>query len=170
MAGILELRKRPGLVALAIFRIPLPLYQHGLGWVFRHAFLLLNHRGRRSGRVYQTALKVLTYDPTTREAIVFSAWGDETDWMRNIRATPALKVTIARESYAPAQRFLSEAEAFQVVTGYRRRYPAKFRMLCWLMGWGRLTSDEAIRAFVCAHQFVALRPADVGTAQRQAAG
>ncbi len=170
MAGVLEFRERPGLIALAIFRVPLPLYRRGLGWIFRHAFLLLDHRGRRSGQVYQTALKVLTYDPVTREAVVFSAWGDKTDWIQNVRATPALKVTIARETYAPIQRFLSEAQAFDVVTGYRRRYPWKFRMLCRLMGWGKLQSDEAIRVFVRSHQFVALRPVDLGTAVRQAAG
>ncbi len=170
MAGILELRERPGLVARIIFRMPLPMYEHGLGWIFRHAFLLLDHRGRRSGHVYHTALKVLTYEPMTREAIVLSAWGGKTDWIRNITAAPALKVTIGRESYVPIQRFLSEEEAVAIVTSYRRRHPGKYRLFCWLLGWGNLQSDVAMRAFVRSHPFVALRPAEAGAAVRHAAG
>jgi len=38
-----------------------------------HEFLLLTHVGRRSGRVHQTVLKVLRYDPETGESIVASA-------------------------------------------------------------------------------------------------
>ncbi len=159
MSNVLGLRRRPGLIALTVFRIPLPLYRHGLGWVFRRAFLLVDHRGRKSGRVYHTALKVLTYDPATRESIVFSAWGDRTDWMRNIKASPAVKVSIAHESFVPVQRFLSEEEAFEVVRAYRRQYPRRFRLLRWLMGWGDLRSDDSVREFVRDRQFVALRPA-----------
>lgn len=162
MAGVLELRERPGLIARAIFRIPLPLYQHGLGWVFRHSFLLLDHRGRRSGHVYHAALKVLTYDPATQEAIVVSAWGDKTDWIRNIQAAPALKVTIARESYIPIQHFLSDAEAFDVVWGFQFLHPWQYRLFRWLLGWDDLSTDTAIRTFVRTHPFVALRPAEAG--------
>jgi deazaflavin-dependent oxidoreductase (nitroreductase family) len=160
VAHVLGLRRRPGRLVLVVFRIPLPLYRVGLGWIFGHAFLLLVHRGRKSGRTYQTALKVLTTEPRSHEVIVFSAWGESSDWVRNIQAGPALEVRLGRERFVPAHRFLTEEEASSVVVAYRRRNPLRFRMLSWLLAWGDLRSDEAVRAFVRSRPFIALRPAE----------
>ena len=57
------------------------------------------------------------------EAVIFSGWGPNTDWIRNIRAHPALQIQIGRESYAPEQRFLSEDESVAVVVEFRRQHP-----------------------------------------------
>lgn len=162
MASPLGLRRRPGRLVLVIFRVPLPLFRAGLGWVFGHAFLLLTHRGRASGRPYETALKVLSFDPRTREAIVFSAWPDS-DWIRNIKASPALQVRIARQRFVSDQRFLSDDEATAVVAAYRDDHPWRIRLLSLLLGWGDLGSDQAIRRFVRTRPFVALHPAKGGT-------
>ena len=68
-------RSRPtGALRLA-FRLPIYLYRLGLGQLLGHRFMLLTHRGRRSGRVYQTALEVVRYDPSLRETVVASGWG-----------------------------------------------------------------------------------------------
>jgi deazaflavin-dependent oxidoreductase (nitroreductase family) len=146
-----------------VFRIPQPLYRAGLGWIFGHAFLLLIHRGRRSGKMYETALKVLTYDTGSREAIVFSAWGDSSDWVRNILTSPALEVRIGRQRFVPTQRFLSEDEATSVVATYHLHHPRRLRLLSSLLGWGDLGSDAAVREFVRGRPFVSLRPAEGGT-------
>lgn len=58
---ILGLRRRPGRLALTVFRLPLPLYRRGWGWLLGDTFLLLVHSGRKTG----------------------SAWGKETDWIRS---------------------------------------------------------------------------------------
>ena len=65
----------------------------------------------------------LTYDPETREAVVCSAWGPNTEWIRNLRAHPALQIQIGREWYVPEQRFLSEDESVAVAVEFRRRHP-----------------------------------------------
>ena len=65
----------------------------------------------------------LTYDPKTGEAVVCSAWGAKTDWIRNIRTKPALRIEIGRDSYAPNQRFLTEDESVNVAVEFRRRHP-----------------------------------------------
>jgi hypothetical protein len=44
---------------------------------------------------------VLSFDPETKEAVIYSVWGQDTDWIRNIRVRPALQVQIGRESFAP---------------------------------------------------------------------
>ena len=93
---LLGVRRQPGRLALAVFRLPLPLYRNGWGWLFGHTFLLVTHAGRKTGRRRETVAMVLKYDPQTKEAIICSAWGPNTDWIRNIRARPALQIQIGR--------------------------------------------------------------------------
>jgi hypothetical protein len=103
---------------------------------------------------------VLQYDPESHEAVICSAWGRNTDWIRNIRVCPALQVQIGRESFAPEQRFLSEQESFAVAVGFRRRHPWRLRLVTWILGWDDLRSDAALRDFVRTRPFVSFRPAD----------
>ena len=156
---LLGLRGRPGRLALAVFRLPLPLYRRGWGWLLGDTFLLLVHTGRRTGKPYSTVAMVLSYNPRTRTAVICSAWGKDTDWIRNIQAHPALKVQIGRESFTPGQRFLSEDESVAVMAGFQRRHPYRSRLLASIMGWGDLRSDAAARDFVSTRPFVSLWPA-----------
>jgi len=102
---------------------------------------------------------VLNYDPHTREAVICSAWGQDTDWMRDIRARPALQVQVGRESFIPGQRFLSGDESVAVLAGFQRQHPHRSRLLASILGWGDLRSDAAVREFVSTRPFVSLRPA-----------
>ena len=101
---LLGLRRQPGRLALAVMRLPRPLYHRGWGWLLDHTFLLIAHQGRKTGKRRETVAMALAYDPDTREAVVFSAWGPNTEWIRNLRAHPALQIQIGRESYVPEQR------------------------------------------------------------------
>ena len=157
---LLGLRRKPGRLALAVFRIPLPLYRRGWGRLLGHTFLLLVHAGRKTGKLHSATAMVLKYDPQTREAVIFSAWGQDADWIRNIRVRPALQVQIGREAFTPQQRFLSEDESVAVVAGFRHRHPWRLRLATWIMGWEDLRSDTAARGFVSTRPFVAFRPAD----------
>ena len=163
---LLGLRRKPGRLALAIFRIPLPLYRRGWGGLLGHTFLLLVHAGRKTGKPHSATAMVLSYDPQTREAVIFSAWGQDTDWVRNIRVRPALQVQIGRESFTPQQRFLSEDESVAVAAGFRRRHPWRLRLATWIMGWEDLRSDAAAREFVRTRPFVSLLPADPSPARQ----
>jgi deazaflavin-dependent oxidoreductase (nitroreductase family) len=156
---LLGLRRRPGRLALAVFRLPLALYRRGWGGLLGHTFLLLVHAGRKTGKPHSAVAMVLRYDPGTGEAVICSAWGPDTDWIRNIRARPALQVQLGREAFTPRQRFLSEEESLAVVAGFRREHPGRVRLLSGILGWGDLRSDTAVREFVSARPFVAFRPA-----------
>jgi deazaflavin-dependent oxidoreductase (nitroreductase family) len=155
---LLGLRADPGRLALAIFRSPLRRYQHGWGWMLGRTFLVLTHVGRKTGRPHDTAAMVLTYDPATRESVICSAWGPDTDWIRNIRVHPATQVRIGREAYTPEQRFLTDDEAFAVALKFRRDHPWRLRLLSAILGWGDLRVDDATRAFITTRPFVAFRP------------
>jgi deazaflavin-dependent oxidoreductase (nitroreductase family) len=157
---LLGLRRQPGRIALWLFRLPLPLYRHGWGWLLGRTFLLLEHAGRKTGKRHATVAMVLHYDPQTREAVICSVWGPNTDWIKNIRARPALQVQIGAESFTPKQRFLSEDESFAVAADFRRRHPWRLRLFTWILGWDDLCSDSAVTDFVGRRPFVAVGPAE----------
>lgn len=161
---LLGLRRRPGRLALAVMRLPRPRYRHGWGRrLLDHTFLLIAHQGRRTGKRRETVVMALTYDADTREVVVCSAWGANTEWIRNLRAHPALEVQIGRESYAPEQRFLSEDERVSVVVEFRRRHPWRSRLLAAILGWGDLGSSTAVSEFVRSRPFVSFRPTSVAS-------
>jgi deazaflavin-dependent oxidoreductase (nitroreductase family) len=117
---LLGLRQRPGRIALWLMRLPQPLYHRGWGRLLGHTFLLIAHQGRKTGKRRETVAMALAYDPERREAVVCSAWGPNTDWMRNLRAHPAIEIQIGRETFVPTQRFLSEDEAVAVTIDFRK--------------------------------------------------
>ena len=157
---LLGLRRQPGRLALLFMRLPRPLYHRGFGRLLGRTFLLIVHEGRKTGKRRETVAMPLTYDPETREAVVCSAWGPSTEWMRNLRAHPALEIQIGRESYVPEQHFLSEDEAVAVALGFRDRHPYRLRLLATILGWGDLRSDEAVRELVRGRPLVSFRPAN----------
>jgi len=142
-----------------VFRLPLALYRRGWGGLLGDTFLLLVHAGRKTGKLQSMVAMVLRYDPRTREAVICSAWGHDADWVRNIRARPAVRIQIGPDSFTPAQRFLSEEESVAVVAGFQRRHPGRSRLLSAILGWGDLRSDTAAREFVSTRPFVSFRPA-----------
>jgi len=135
---LLGLRRHPGRLALAAMRVPRPLYHHGWGWLLDHTFLLIAHQGRKTGRRRETVAMALAYDPETREAVVFSAWGPNTEWIRNLRAD----------------------ESIAMVREFQRRHPWRTRLFAAILGWGDLRSETAVRRFVRSRPFVSFRAGD----------
>jgi deazaflavin-dependent oxidoreductase (nitroreductase family) len=156
---LLGLRRKPGRLALALFRLPLNAYRHGAGWVFGRTFIQFTHVGRKTGKPHDAVAMVLRYDRSKREAVICAAWGPETDWFRNLRAGPAARAQLAHNSFTPEHRFLTEDEAFEVGAQFRREHPYRLRLLSAILGWGDLRNDDAVRMFVRSHPFVAFRPA-----------
>ncbi len=109
-----------GWLRLAL-KAPHWLYRLHLGWLLGHRFLLLTHRGRKSGRVYSTVLEVVRYDPATHESVVVSGWGEHADWYLNIQDAPALAVETGGKRYVPTQRLLTPEEVYQALRDYLRR-------------------------------------------------
>jgi deazaflavin-dependent oxidoreductase (nitroreductase family) len=155
---LLGLRRRPGRLALLVFRLPLPLYRAGWGWLFLgRTFLVLTHVGRRTGRPHEAAAMVLAEDRATGEVVICSVWGPRADWIRNLRAHPALRVQVGRSSFVPQHRFLGDAEAFAVGADFRRRHSWRVRLISRVLDVD-LSSDAGIRDFVRTRPLVALRP------------
>jgi deazaflavin-dependent oxidoreductase (nitroreductase family) len=104
-----------------LLRLPAALYSLGAGFLLGHRFLLLRHRGRRSGRLYGTVLEVLTWDPGLGEAVVMSGFGRKAQWYKNVVAGGAVEVRIGRTRFEPRVRTLADDEAAAVLLDYERR-------------------------------------------------
>ena len=143
------------------------LWRYRLGWLAGHSLLVLTHRGRRTGRQHRSVLYVQRYDRQTHEATVVSVWG-ESQWLRNIRAHPAMGVEIGLQRYVPEQQFLSTDEIFEIEKRFRRRH----RIVAWgqakLMGWPWPATDEQLLALSAQLRGVAFRPASATTNDRSA--
>jgi deazaflavin-dependent oxidoreductase (nitroreductase family) len=156
---LLGLRRRPGRLALLVFRLPLPLYRAGWGWLFLgRTFLVLTHVGRKTGKPHATAAMALVEDETTGEVVICSVWGSRADWILNLHARPALRVQIGRTTFVPQHRFLTGEEAVAAGAEFRRRHPWRVRLISRALGVD-LRSDAGLRDFVETRPFVALRPA-----------
>jgi deazaflavin-dependent oxidoreductase (nitroreductase family) len=138
-------------------RLPIALYRVRLGWLLGRRFLLLEHRGRRSGRRRETVLEVIRHD---RERWwVASGWGERTQWLRNLRATPGARIRCGREAVRVEARVLSQAEAEHELVVYGRRHPRAARGVARALGWESDAGEADMRAFASVVRVVELRRA-----------
>jgi deazaflavin-dependent oxidoreductase (nitroreductase family) len=152
------LRSKPTGASRLAFRLPIYLYRLDLGWLLGHRFLLLVHRGRRSGLLHETVLEVLFHDPATGASVVLAAWGEKADWYRNVGATPALEVRTGGQRYVPEQRFLAPEENHAVISDYARRHPLAFRVFARVFGYPLDGTEAARREVARSLRLVAFCP------------
>jgi deazaflavin-dependent oxidoreductase (nitroreductase family) len=141
------------------FKLPLVLYRLRLGWVFGKRFMVLTHRGRTSGKLYQSVLAVVSYDPHTRTIKAVSPWSSS-NWFRNIMASPAVEVQTAGVRYAPRQRLLSPEEIAASFIEFRRTYPIFSRMVARIPGWNIDSTYDEFLVLARTLRGVAFEPAD----------
>ena len=155
------LGSKPTGASRLVFRLPIYLYRLDLGRLRGHRYLLLVHRGRKSGLLRETVLEVLLHDPAARESVVLPAWGEKSDWYRNVGATPALEVRTGGQRYVPEQRFLASEENYVVISDYGRRHPLAFRVFARVFGYPLNGTEAARREVTHSLRLVAFRPRDV---------
>jgi deazaflavin-dependent oxidoreductase (nitroreductase family) len=157
MASYQAPAKPRGLLRLG-YRLPIALYRAHLGWLLGRRFLLLTHRGRKSGTLRRTVLEVVRYDPATRESAVMSAYGDRADWYRNILASPPIEVQTGRDRYAPQYRPLAPDERLTALADYRKRYPRAFAAVTRFLGFAYDGTVDGLPSLADQVIMVAFRP------------
>jgi len=142
-----------------LLRLPIWIYRAHLGWLLGDRFLLLIHRGRKSGLPRQTVLEVVHHDKASGTYMIISGWGEQADWCRNIQHDPRVRVRVGRRRFPATAVRLSVDEAAREVAGYARRHPLTYRQLAGLL-IGQLTGTEAdYQAMARSMPMFALRPA-----------
>lgn len=123
MAVATVIQHKPNRLLRIVFRVPVYLYLLDLGWLLGHRFLMVTHRGRKSGLLRRTVLEVLQHDRETVTSIVMAAYGERADWLRNIQHSPPLEVQIGGRRYVPEYHVLSDDEARHFLKTWEREHP-----------------------------------------------
>ncbi len=96
-------------------KIAIPLAGHR----FFPLWVVLKHRGRRTGKEYSVPLAVI---PTETSFIIAMPWGRETDWVRNVRAAGNCTVRWKGVDYVCTEpTFVDKGVALAAARGITRR-------------------------------------------------
>ncbi len=114
------------------YRAPIKLYKVGLGRLMGGRFLMLTHKGRKSGLDRYVVLEVVEHEPGVW--FVAAAYGKNADWFRNVEADPNVTVNYKGARRAATAAVIPEEEAAAVLRRYAEAYPKAARTLGRLMG------------------------------------
>lgn len=135
-------KQKPSGLFKRFLHTPTWLYRAHLGFVFGHRFLMIEHRGRKSGSLYRTVLEVAGRYPDRNEWIVTSGTGPKADWYRNLRARGVDAVWIGSSMHQASVRFPEAPEAAQVMAEYESDHPRAAAKLLESMGVSYDGTDE----------------------------
>ena len=116
-------------------------YRTGTGFLLGNRFIYVEHVGRKSGLKRRSVLEVVRYDKEEDIYFIVSGYGKKSDWYKNIKATPNVKIQVGfRKSNARCE-FLSEERTEEEIRDYARRHPTAIKQLAKLIGY-KLTGEE----------------------------
>jgi len=104
--------------------------------------LKLTHTGRVSGKPRQVVLEVVKYDPESEIYNIAAAWGEKSDWVKNIRANPNVEVQVSRRNFHMLAEQLTPEQGELTLLDYAQRHPAAMKNLAGFMGY-KLDGSEA---------------------------
>lgn len=138
-----------------ILHAPVWLFRARLGFLLGMRIVMLEHRGRRTGKLRQTPLEVVHRDGNT--FILCSGTGPKADWYRNIRAAPASALWVGSRRHAVEQRFLDDSEAATTFARYEQAHPKAAARLTGLMGVSHDGTHESRMEMVAKIPMVEMR-------------
>lgn len=150
--------KPPRGLSRRLVRLPIWLFRLHLGGLLGDRFLLLTHKGRKSGFPRQTVLEVLYHDKASDTYCVFAGWGENADWVRNVEKTPEVVIYVGHRQFHALASRLSQEDAATKMLDYARRNPLAVRVLPRMMGYRVDGTEEDFRALAHIGVVVAFQP------------
>ncbi|HET9495583.1 MAG TPA: nitroreductase family deazaflavin-dependent oxidoreductase [Chloroflexia bacterium] len=150
---------RPGRWGVRVSGLHAAMYRLHLGWLAGTEFMLITHKGRKTGTLHSTIVLIVHHDPRTLESVV-TAWGEQADWYRNILASPAVEVQVGSRKYKPEQRLVGTEELADMLVAHRKAHPIRARIQTLLLGWKWSTSRDEMLEVARSARGVAFRPAE----------
>ena len=133
--AVFDFTERPSGFAKWMLHAPTYVYRARLGFVFGHRFVMIEHRGRTSGRRYRTVVEVAGHNPDDHEFVCTSGRGVRSDWYRNLRAGGLDAVWVGSRRHGDATvRFLEPTEAATYMRTYEDAHPKTAAKLYDVMG------------------------------------
>ena len=125
-------KQKPTGIFKRILHAPVWLFRARLGFLMGKRIVMLEHQGRRSGKLRQTPLEVVQRKDDSY--ILCSGTGPNADWYRNIRNKPPLALWVGSRRHAVDQRFIEPPEAATVFAHYEEAHPKAATRLMEMMG------------------------------------
>jgi deazaflavin-dependent oxidoreductase (nitroreductase family) len=116
----------PGKILRFGLRLPIWLYHMKLGWLLGNRFLMVTHRGRKSGLLHETVIEVVQHDKETDTYYVVSGWGEKSDWYRNIQKSPDVTVHVGGRKFQAYAKFIPLAKAIEIMEAYAHDHSLAF--------------------------------------------
>lgn len=130
--GSFNFKQKPRGLFKRILHAPVWLFRARLGLILGKRIVMLEHTGRRSGKLRRTPLEVVHRNGNAYT--LCSGTGPNADWYRNLKANPALGLWVGSRRYTVDQRFLNDSEAATTFAGYESDHPKAAARLTELMG------------------------------------
>ena len=144
-----------------MLKAPIYVYRAHLGIVFGDRFVMIEHRGRKSGSRHFTVVEVARHLP--REWVCTSGTGPNADWYRNLQAGGLEALWVRSRRYRASVRFLEATEAASVMGAYEHAHPKTAAKLYSMMGVSYDGTDEGRVEMMTNIPMVAFRPNDLNT-------
>ena len=125
----------------AFFKLPVLAYRTGTGFLMGDRFIYIEHIGRKSGEVRRSVLEVIRYDKEKDIYYIASGYGTKSDWYKNIKKTPNVKIQVGFRKTKANIKFLSAERTEEEIRDYARRHPTAIKQLAKLIGY-KLTWEE----------------------------
>lgn len=126
------------------WRLPICFYWLKLGCLLGGRFLLLSHKGRKSGKIRQAVLEIIHLSPENHAYYVVSGFGTHSHWYQNIKQDPRVTIQVgSNRMAADAQRL----EAEDIFLAYTQNNPQSIRWLAKLLGYEVDHTTEGYRVF-----------------------
>jgi len=143
-----------------LFRLPLQLHRAGIRGLERLIgidWIVLETRGRKSGRPHEVMLDVVAEAPDT--FYVQPADGRRADWVRNVTADARVTAQVRGERFAARVDDVTGAEGAAAVLRFVRGHPWYARVIVWFVGYvDRLDRpDDELRALFADTPVFAIR-------------
>lgn len=130
--GKYDFKQRPAGLFKSVLHAPVWIFRARLGFLLGKRIVMLEHQGRRSGKLRRTPLEIVNRDGD--RFVLSSGTGPNADWYRNLKANPALALWVGYRRHEVGQRFLDPSEAATTFAQYEQAHPKAAARLTNLMG------------------------------------
>lgn len=142
------------------WRAPIWFYRLGLGGLLGERFVLINHIGRKTGKLRQAVVEVVKHNEESGAYVVASGFDEKSDWYQNLMAHPEVMIQIGRKHMLARAERLPLPQATEVMLDYNHRHPAALRTLAGILGYRTDGSEAEVRFFASVIPIVVLTQLD----------
>lgn len=152
---------RPRGLLKLFFKMPLYLHKFGLvRWIEKFSgaqWMLITTTGRKSGKPRQVMVDVVDYDKEADTFFVEAAYGQRSDWVRNIQANPDFRAQVGRRKFPARAGFLPLEIAEEKMIALMRRAP-RYAKAVMALGGLKFNDEAELRALSSKMLMVAIKP------------